>query len=188
MKVRYLVPALLLILLLIPPRLKAISNGDVLGQVIDMDTRQPVPFATVVFENYYDKVTVTANEHGFYYGLHIPEGRYQMRVEYNQRTFVMNRVKVYDSYSAEVNFLVSCSDTLPPVVLEKTPQPVINPLQPHDILLTQNGMGNASMFISDLLMAEPAVDIYRGRLFVKGAEVKIFVDGTPTLVPARFGK
>ena len=188
MKVRYLLLLVLILLLLLPGRLKAVSSGDVLGQVIDIDTRQPVPFATVIFENYYDKITVTANEYGYYYGLHIPEGRYQMRVEYNQRTFVMNRVKVFDSYSSEVNFFVSCSDTLSQVVLEKTPNPVINPFEPHDILLTQNGFGNASMSLSDVLMAQPAVDIFQGRLYVKGAPVKIFVDGTAVMVPAQFSK
>jgi hypothetical protein len=188
MKVRYLLFAIIIPLLVLPGKLKAVSSGDVLGQVIDIDTHQPIPYATVTFENYYDKVTVTANEHGYYYGFHIPEGRYHMRVVYNERTFVMNRVKVYDSYSCEVNFFVSCSDTLPQIVLETTPKPVINPFQPNDILLTHNGMGNASIPLSDLLMAQPAVDIFQGRLYVKGAPVKFYVDGSPVMVPATFNK
>jgi hypothetical protein len=73
-------------------------------------------------------------------------------------------------------------------VLEKTPNPVINPFEPHDILLTQNGFGNASMSLSDVLMAQPAVDIFQGRLYVKGAPVKIYVDGTAVMVPAQFSK
>lgn len=187
MKVRYFL-LLIFLLLLLPHRLKAVSSGDVLGQIIDFDTKQPVPYATVVFENYYDKVTVTANEHGFYYGFHIPEGRYQMRVEYNQRIFIMNRVKVFDSYSREVNFFVSCSDTLACTVVETTPDPVINPFEPHDILLTSNEMGNGSVFISDILMEQPAIDIYNGHLYVKGAEVKFFIDGSPAMTAARFSK
>ncbi len=171
-------------LLLLPGRVRAVSSGDVVGQVVDLDTHKPVPFAKVVFENYYDRVTVTANEHGYYYGLHIPEGRYQMRVVYNQRTFVMNRVKVYDSYSSEVNFFVSDCDTLAPVVLEKTPNPVIQAFQSNDIVLSQSEMGNASMSLSDVLMAQPGVNIFQGRLYVKGAPVKFFVDGSPVMVGA----
>jgi len=166
----------------------AVSSGEVVGQVIDIDTRLPVPYAQVVFENYYDKVTITANEHGYYYGLHIPEGRYQMRVVYNNHTFVMNRVKVYDSYSNEVNFFVTCNDSLPPITREATPDPVIRPFEPHDIVITSTDMGKATMSLSDLLMAQPAVDIYQGRLYVKGMEVKIFVDGTPVLTSAVFNK
>ena len=187
MKARYFT-LLLGLLLALPFKLCAVSNGDVLGQVIDFETRQPVPFAEVVFENYYDKVTVKANEHGFYYGVHIPEGRYQMRVTYFGRTFIMNRVKVFDSYSNEVNFFVSCNDTLPKQVLETRPDPVIRAFEPHDILLTSNDMSHATMTLSDVLMAQPGVDIFNGRLYVKGAEVKIFIDGSQVLSPGLFNK
>ena len=176
------------LLLLFPDCVKAVSNGDLMGQIIDLDTHQPVPYAEIVFENYYDKVTVTANEHGFYYGDHIPEGRYQMRVVYNQRTFVMNRVKVFDSYANEVNFFVSCSDSLPDIVAENRPDPVIRPFEPHDIVLTSTDMGRASESFSDVLMAQAGVDIYNGRLYVKGAPVKIFIDGTPVMATALFNK
>jgi hypothetical protein len=176
------------LLLLLPMWLKAVSIGEVVGQVIDLETRQPVPYAEIVFENYYDKVTVTANEHGFYYGSHIPEGRYQMRVVYNQRTFVMNRVKVYDSYTNEVNFFVSCNDTLGQVVLESRPDPVIRAYEPHDIVLSSTEMYRGTMTLSDVLMAQPGMDIYAGRLYVKGAPVKIFVDGSPAMTPGLFSK
>ena len=176
------------LLLALPNQLRAVSSGDVLGQVIDIETQQPVPYAEIVFENYYDKVIVKANGHGLFYGVHIPEGRYQMRVTYYGRTFIMNHVKVFDSYSNEVNFFVSCNDTLPALVLETKPDPVIRALEPHDILLTNNDMGRATMTLSDVLMAQPGVDIYAGRLYVKGAEVKIFIDGSPVLSPGLFTK
>jgi hypothetical protein len=44
------------------------------------------------------------------------------------------------------------------------------------------------MSLSDVLMAQPAVDIFQGRLYVKGAPVKIYVDGTAVMVPAQFSK
>ena len=176
------------LILLVPLHLKAVSTGDLMGQVIDIETRQPVPYAEIVFENYYDRVTVKANEHGLYYCDHIPEGRYQMRVVYNQRTFIMNRVKGYDSYASEVNFFVSRNDTLPVQVLEARPDPVIRAFEPHDIVLTSTDMGRATESLSDVLMAQPGVDIYAGRLYVKGAPVKIFIDGRAVLAPAFFNK
>jgi len=42
-------------------------------------------------------------------------------------------------------------------------------------------MGRASESFSDVLMAQAGVDIYNGRLYVKGAPVKIFIDGTPVM-------
>ncbi len=175
-------------LLLLPNCIKAVSSGDMMGQVIDLETRQPVPFAVVVFENYYDKVTVTANEHGLYYCDHIPEGRYQMRVVYNCRIFYMKKVKVYDSYASEVNFFVSSNENLPDVVAETRPNQVIKPFEPHDIVLTSTDMGRATMSLSDVLMAQPGMDIYNGRLYVKGAQVKIFIDGTQVMAPGVFNK
>jgi hypothetical protein len=175
-------------LTLLPMWLKAVSMGEVVGRVIDLETQQPVPYAEVIFENYYDKVIVTANEQGFYYGAHIPEGRYQMRVVYNQRTFVMNRVKVFDSYTNEVNFFVSCNDTLPAVVRETRPDPVIKAYEPHDIILASTGLDRASQTFSDLLMMQPGVDIWQGRVYIKGMPVKIFVDGTQVLSTVVFNK
>ena len=169
------------VIVLLPFASKAVSSGDLVGQIVDLETRQPVPYAEVTFENYYDKITVKANEHGFYYGDHIPEGRYQMRVTYNHRTFVMRRVKVYDSYTAEVNFLVSKNDSLPQVVLEATPDPLIKAYIPHDILVTGTDMGSATMSFSDLMMAQPGMNIYDGKLYAKGAEIKIYIDGTAVL-------
>ncbi len=167
---------------------RAVSCGDLLGQVVNLDNGKPVPFAKITFENYYDKVTVTANKYGYYYGDNLPEGRYQMRVVYNQRTFVMNHVKVYDSYSNEVNFFVSGSDTLPQQVVEITPDPLIKIFQRDDIVLTSNGMGQGTVSLGDLLMQQPGMDIYQGHVYVKGAEVKFFMDGTPILAPWVFGK
>src|SRR5579863_3499618 len=116
----------------------AVSMGDLMGQVIDLQTGKGVPYAEIVFENNFDRITAIANERGFYYASHIPEGRYQMRVCYNHRIFFMNHVKVYDSYADEVNFIVSDDECLPEVVQELRPEPVIHALQPNDIILTSS--------------------------------------------------
>lgn len=167
---------------------RASSCGDVMGQVIDLDTRQPVAGAEIIFENYYDKMTVYANEHGYYYANHLPEGRYEMRVTYKQRTFVMRRVKVYDGYSNEVNFFVSAADSLPVQVLETTPDPLIKIFQQNDIVLTDNGLGQPTLSLSEVLMAQPGINIFQGQVYIKGAPARFFVDGTPVLAPAVLNK
>ena len=132
---------------------KAISMGDLVGKITDQETGQGVPCAELVLENGFDKITVTANEFGNYYALHVPEGRYQLRVAYNQRLFVMNKVKVYDGYANQVDIKVSGDNDLPATVILPYVEPFINPLQPHDIIVTNNGADRAPQQLSDLLMS-----------------------------------
>jgi len=161
---------------------KAVSSGEVIGQVIEKETSKPVAFAQIVFENSMDKVVVTANEYGYYYAMHLPTGKYQMRVTYNNRTFVVNKVRVYDSYSTEMNFVVSNSNNLPETVEVIKKEPVINPLQPNDIILTSNTLGRGSASLGDVLMMQPGLDVVDGKLYVKGSDkVRFFIDGTPVM-------
>ena len=97
----------MLFLLLVSTTVKAVSTGQIVGQVIESETKQPLAYAEIIFENRMDKIEVKANEYGHYYASHLPTGKYQMRVVFNNRTFVMNDFHVYDSYTSEINFEVS---------------------------------------------------------------------------------
>ena len=176
---------LFLALFLSPAISKAVSTGDVVGQVLENETKRPVAFAHVVFENGMDKIEVTANEYGYYYGNHIPTGRYQMRVVYNNHTFVMNKVRVYDSYSSEINFMVSNNNDLPTTIEVIKKDPIINPLKPNDIVLASNtSSSQGTQTLSDLLIMQPGVDVREGKLYVKGSDqVRFFIDGTPVMAP-----
>ncbi|MDB5284060.1 MAG: TonB-dependent receptor plug [Bacteroidota bacterium] len=164
---------------------KAVSTGEITGQVIENETRKPIAFAHIIFENGMDKIEVNANEYGYYYGNHIPTGRYQMRVVYNNHTFVMNKVRVYDSYSAQINFIVSNNSDLPLTIEVIKKDPIISPIQTHDITLVSNthsSQGTQSM--SELLVTQPGLDIRDGKLYVKGGDqVRFFIDGTPVMAP-----
>src|SRR5262245_51848589 len=110
----------------------AVSTGHIVGQVTVKETGKPVALAKIVFENSFDKIEVEANEHGHYYASYIPTGKYQMRVSFNNRTFVMNHVRVYDSYSSEVDIALSNNEQLPEKVeLERT-EPIISSVAPTD--------------------------------------------------------
>lgn len=164
---------------------KAISTGEIIGQVIEHETRKPVAFAEVIFENNMDKIVVTANEYGFYYAQHLPTGKYQMRVVFNNHTFLMNKVRVYDSYSNEINFIVSNNDRLPGTVEVIKKEPVLTALAPNDIRITNTNFGDkGSRNLSDVLVSEPNLDVRDGKLYVKGSDqVKFFIDGTPVMAP-----
>ncbi len=99
--------ALALILIATFTAKAATFTGDLNGQIIEQETNQPVAFAQVVLVNGNDKITVTANEYGYYSAKHIPMGKYDMHVVFNNHDFVMNNVKVKDSYTSTVDFSVN---------------------------------------------------------------------------------
>ena len=90
---------------------KAVT-GDINGQVIEKETMSPVAFAEITFDNGNVKTVVSANEYGYYSVKHMPTGKYQMSVRYNNRTFVINKVRIQDTYTAGINFMVSNSSSL----------------------------------------------------------------------------
>lgn len=90
---------------------KAVT-GDISGQVIERETMSPVAFAEIVFDNGTSKTVVSANEYGYYSVKHMIAGKYKMSVNYNNRTFVMNKVRVQDSFTTGVNFMVSSNAEL----------------------------------------------------------------------------
>jgi hypothetical protein len=161
---------------------KAVSIGQVLGQVIEKETHKPVAFAEIIFENKMDKVVVTANEYGFYYAHRLPTGKYQMRVTFNNRTFVMNNVRVYDSYSTEVNFFVSSNDGLPQLVEVENKEPLISAVTSTDVQLSNSNFNQPTQSLSSVLSMQPGVDVRNGKIYVKGSDqVRFFIDGTPVM-------
>ena len=188
MKKHYYPIVFCLFFLLSATHLKSASTGDILGQIVEKETMKPVAYAEIVFESSMEKVVVSANEYGYYYASHLPTGKYQMRVSYNNRTFFMNKVRVYDSYSSSVDLVVSNNNNLPELVEVTRHESVINPLRPHDIVMAENGSNQPTRSLGEALMSQPGVDIVNGQLIIKGSnKVRFFVDGEPVLQPPVFG-
>ncbi|MCS6935488.1 MAG: hypothetical protein NZM35_10125 [Chitinophagales bacterium] len=158
------------------------STGHVMGRVFVQETRLALPFAEIVFENRMDKITVTANEYGYYYAHRLPTGKYQMRVKHNGREFVLNRVPVYDGYTTEINFPVSDDTTLPAIVTVVLDQPRWQHSGETNINLSHSTALQPTRPLGEALSAQPGIDVRNGRLFIKGSDkVKFFIDGTPIL-------
>lgn len=160
----------------------ATSMGEILGKVIIKETNRPLANAEITFENSMTKMVVKANEHGIYYGLHIPGGRYEMRVSYNNHTFVMKGVRIYDGYTSEANFAVSNIDSLPAVVeLERTDQ-LFSGSAPTGITMKNDDRNQPTRQLSEALSMQPGMDVRDGKLYIKGSsDVKFFIDGTPIM-------
>ena len=95
---------------------KGTPTGQLVGKVIEKETMQVLAYAEIVLENGTEKITLTANEYGYYYAEHLHTGKYQMSIVFNNRTFVMNKVRVYESFTGEINFMVSNNQSLPETV------------------------------------------------------------------------
>jgi hypothetical protein len=97
----------------------------------------------------------------------------------------MNKVRVYDSYSSEINFTVSNNGSLPVYVELERKEPLLNALQPNDVKLANGSFNQATQSLADVLSLQPGVDVRNGKLYIKGSDqVRFFIDGTPVMAPA----
>ena len=117
---------------------KAVSTGELSGKIIDSITNQPIAYAELILENNFDKITITADEYGEYCA-DIPEGKYQVKVNYNEKLFILNKVKVYYNYASIVNIYLSSNAVLPDTVILPCVQPKLVDLAPPVYLLAFNG-------------------------------------------------
>jgi hypothetical protein len=83
------------------------ATGDITGQIIEKETQMPVAFAEVTLDNGTTTTTITANEYGHYSANHLPTGKYQVTVKYDNHTVEMNAIRIKDSYTQGINLIVS---------------------------------------------------------------------------------
>jgi hypothetical protein len=171
-----------ILLLTIPNYTSAATTGRVTGRIIELETQLPVGNMEVVFENSMDKIVLLTNENGFYYGDHLPTGKYNVTIKYNNRTFIMKNVRVYDGYAYEIDFSVSNNNMLPQVVYVEQKAKVISSISPTDIMLGNNENNQPTRSITEVLSQQPGMDVRDGKLYVKGSSmVRFFIDGTPVM-------
>lgn len=176
--------SLLIILLLSGNSLQAASMGQIVGRVLEKETGQPIAYAEITFESKMDKVTVTANEYGFYYADHLPTGKYQIQLQHNTRTFYINNVRVYDGYTSEIPITLSSDNSLPQQVQLAAPENITSSVVTNDVKLTASNNNQATRSINDVLSTQPGIDIRGGEIFIKGSnQVRFFIDGSPVMGP-----
>lgn len=160
---------------------KAVSMGQIVGQITGPEANQPLAFAQIVFENKMDKIEVAANEYGHYYSNHMPTGKYTMTVMYNNRAFIMN-VQVYDEYTSEINMAVSADSSLPQKVLLPTNQNLFSSVSKNDPRLSNSDNRQPSQTLNDVISRQPGCDVRDGKIVIKGSsQVRIFIDGEPVM-------
>lgn len=176
------------LMLVVCYKASAVSTGQLVGKVYVKESKQTLNKVEIVFENNMDRVVVSTNENGIYYADHLPTGRYTMSVVYNNRNFYMKNVRVYDSYTMELNFVVSTDSLLPKDVEVFDTDAKLSSVESNDIKLTNTGR-QPTRTLSEALGSQPGVDIRNGKMYVKGSDqVKFFIDGSPSLAPATISR
>ncbi len=83
------------------------ATGDITGQIIEKETMAPVAYAQVILDNGTTRTIIKANEYGHYSANHLPTGKYQVSVKYDNRVAAMSSIHIKDSYTAGINLVVS---------------------------------------------------------------------------------
>lgn len=170
------------ILLFSVETLKAATTGRVTGKVVDIETNLLVPNIQIIFENSMDRIVLTTGANGIYYGNHLPTGKYTVTVAYNNRTFVMKNVRVYDGYATEVDIKVNSNNSLPEVVTIEKEEKIISCISPTDIMIGDDNNLQPTRTLNEVFSNQPGMDVRNGKLYVKGSsEVRFFIDGTPLI-------
>lgn len=160
----------------------AVSTGNVQGKIFVKETKEVLGFTEITFENKFDKIVVSTDSNGIYYANHLPTGRYSVTVKYNNRSFVMENIRVYDNYTYDVSFGVSNDAALAETVKVAYTEPMINGLEPNNnVMITESG--KTPQNFSDVLNSQPGMEVRDGKLFIKGSDqVRYYMDGTPLMV------
>jgi|ERR1043165_635567 hypothetical protein len=171
-------------LLLFSNRAQAVSMGEVVGTILVKELKQPLANVEIIFENRMDRIDVKANENGHYYSNHMPTGKYEMRVVYNNRTFIMKDVQVYDGYTSEVNFDVSTDNSLAAKVVLETKENTFSSVTSTDIKLANSTFNQPTQNLNDVISQQPGCNVLNGRIYIKGSDqVRFFIDGEPVMGP-----
>jgi hypothetical protein len=145
----------------------AASAGKITGMVTDQETSGPIAYAQITFENSSQKIEVEANEYGLYNGSQIPTGKYQMRVSFGNRTFVIKNVHIYDGYATELNLIVSSNEKMPPLVEVKKTSTMLSAVQPSYLKPANNSNWQIGIFAAN-----------------SSNDVNFYINGTTASAPA----
>jgi len=83
------------------------ATGDISGDVVETGTNAPVAFAQVILDNGTTQTTISANEYGHFSAKHLPTGKYEVVVKYDNHTVSTTKVRIQDSYTLGVNFAIT---------------------------------------------------------------------------------
>lgn len=173
---------LLLVLLISPMLAYAQTTGKLAGRVMDADTGEPLPGASVVIEGT-QQGTITDLD-GNYFIIGVPVGSYDVRASFvGFQTATVTGVEISAGYTREINFDLTAGVELNEIVVEyerpliqKDAIGVPNVVSAEDIAnLPVRGVASLAAIQGGVVSSETS-----GALFIRGgrsAEVAYFVDG-----------
>jgi hypothetical protein len=160
------------------------GTGSIMGQITDPETKEPIEFATVIFESQGTEKFFTTDEKGFYYASNIPAGTYTITISYLSAKTLITDIKLGSDEVKEVNVGLAVAQNLPPVTIPgdhiQTVDPILNRFDPTAQVLTPGKFRDAPITkLTDVatMFNIPEID---GNFFVRGARdggLAWYVDG-----------
>ncbi|MCW5907111.1 MAG: carboxypeptidase-like regulatory domain-containing protein [Chitinophagales bacterium] len=160
----------------------AIGGGNILGQVTNSETKEPVEFASVVLECQGVQKLYVTDEKGFYYASNIPAGVYTITVSFIGKTTQVKDVRINNDETREINISLGSSVTLEPKIVfgKKSEKPLLDKFDPTTKTLDKEDLAHAPVTrVTDIpaLLNIPEMD---GNYYVRGSRqgaLAWYIDG-----------
>ena len=167
------------------------SGGNIMGRVVDPDTKVPAADVTVVLESQGNQMVVTTNDSGYYYASNLSAGIYTVTAAFMKYHASVTGVKIESDDQAIVDIELSMGIAIGDVVIS-TERPYHKPLiDPYQIT---TGKLDRSEFtkepitkVADITAQQVGVTDINGVFYVRGAReggLAYYIDGGPAMASA----
>ena len=158
----------------------AVGGGTIMGQVTDPDTKEPVAFATLIFENQGTKKIITATELGFYDTGNLPAGVYTITTTFMSNKATMPGVTVKNDEQQELNLTITMSMKMGEVIVPIPVKP-IDPYKIQEFALPRAEITKLPILkVIDMTAMLPGVVSQDGEIYVRGSRagsLSYYIDG-----------
>ncbi len=179
---------LLLLLLTVGSAAWAASTGKIAGQVVDKDTKEPLPGVNVIIEG--TTMGAATDADGFYFIINVPPGKYQVKsMMVGYATMVKENVQVSVNQTTKLNFSIGQESVKGETVVVEASRPVIqmDVSSSQKIVTSEAIMDRPVDNLEEVLSTEAGIQLHASTdgtgLLVRGGglnETDIVVDGLST--------
>lgn len=161
----------------------AFSGGNVMGQVTDPDTKEPIASASVVFDCMGNQLVFETNEKGYYYASNIPAGTYKVTYMFMSNKVTVPNYVVGNEQTKQLDVALSMSVTGSDIIVEaeRSAVSLINPLDPQIHIMDRSTIKELAVTsVAQIAAIEPGVTEVDGQYYVKGARqgsLSYYIDG-----------
>jgi hypothetical protein len=158
-------------------------GGSIMGQVTDPDTKEPVSFASVIFENQGTQKVFVTNESGYYYASNIPAGVYNITATYMSKHITLENYKLSNDENKTLDIQIGLAVDMGGVEIftTSTRGSIVDPIDPQkDILIRDEIRRMPITSVVDIAGLKSGVVKSNGEYYVRGSRaggLSYYIDG-----------